>query len=176
MTKVFGFFIEMLEGFQPYLILMLRLYLSFIFWGSGLLKISNWQGTIYLFQHEYKTPFLSPHLAAITGTGIELICPILLVLGLAGRFAAIGIFATTLLIELTYQHSDTHILWMMIAAVLICFGMGRFSYDYYIKKKYFPELEEEETSIFSNIVAVILILLTVIVIEEIARGVAPIFL
>ncbi len=41
---------------------------------------------------EYKVPFLSPWLAVAMGTAGELVLPVMLVLALAGRFSALGLF------------------------------------------------------------------------------------
>ena len=47
---------------------------------------------MYLFSEEYHVPLLPPEMAAWLGTGAQLGLPVLLVLGLFRRFAALGLF------------------------------------------------------------------------------------
>src|SRR3546814_13303357 len=56
-----------------------------------LTKIADWDTTLALFQDEYHVPLLPTQLAAVMGTGGELVLPVLLVLGLFRRFAALGL-------------------------------------------------------------------------------------
>jgi DoxX-like protein len=76
------------RGFGPLVDLAIRLWLAQIFFVSGVLKTSNWDVTVFLYTNEHPVPGLDPATAAVIGTGIELICPILLAFGLAGRIAA----------------------------------------------------------------------------------------
>ena len=55
-----------------------------------------------LFEYEYSVPFLSPAMAAYLGTGAELILPVLLLLGLGGRFAAIALFIFNIVAVISY--------------------------------------------------------------------------
>ncbi|MGL6040226.1 MAG: DoxX family protein, partial [Deefgea sp.] len=84
--------------------LLLRLYVSKVFFLSGLTKIQDWETTVFLFTEEYRTPFLPPLLAAIGGTAAELILPVLLTLGLLTRFAALGLFAVNIVAVVSYYH------------------------------------------------------------------------
>ena len=58
---------------------------------SGLTKLRDGETTLALFMDEYKVPLLSPEIAAAAGTAGELVLPVLLAFGLAGRFAAAGL-------------------------------------------------------------------------------------
>src|SRR5688572_18054236 len=75
----------------PYSVLAipLRLGVAWIFWSSAQVKLINWQRTIDFFTEEYRVPILPPELAASLSLGIEIACPILLVLGLLTRFAVV---------------------------------------------------------------------------------------
>ncbi|HEX2010167.1 MAG TPA: DoxX family membrane protein, partial [Roseateles sp.] len=96
--------------------------------------------TLALFQDEYRVPLLSPTLAAYLGTGGELLLPLLLLLGLAGRFAALGltvlnIVAVLSLAEIAPAALLGHQLWgSMLLAVLLC-GAGRWSLDALIARR-----------------------------------------
>src|SRR5260370_1383313 len=75
----------------PYALLAmpLRLAVATVFWNSAMTKLANWDTAIALFTDEYKLPLLSPWLAAYSAVTVELVTPILLVLGLGTRAAAL---------------------------------------------------------------------------------------
>ena len=81
-----------LDALQPLAALLARLYLAQVFFLSGLTKLRDWGTTVALFTDEYHVPLLSPTVAAAMGTAGELVLPVLLVLGLGGRFSALGLF------------------------------------------------------------------------------------
>ena len=70
-----------------------RVYVGWQFLEVGLYQDHDLGSTLYLFENEYHTPVLSPHAAAVAGTFGELYFPTVLVLGIAGRLSAIGLFA-----------------------------------------------------------------------------------
>ena len=45
-------------GFIPLLLLFCRLWVAWVFFNSGLIKISSWDSTLYLFELEYQVPIL----------------------------------------------------------------------------------------------------------------------
>ena len=53
--------------------LLARVYIAKVFFDSGWSKITDWKTTLYLFQHEYSVPLMSPEVAAWMGTGGELV-------------------------------------------------------------------------------------------------------
>jgi len=124
---------------QSLLLLATRLYVSWQFLKSGWLKITDWETTLFLFEEEYKTPVLSPALAAVAGTVGEIVFPILLIAGLLGRYAAAGLFAVNLVAVVSYAHVllaegfeaalGQHYLWGFMLLVLVVFGPGRWSLD-----------------------------------------------
>ena len=119
---------------EPFFALVLRLYIFNDFFFSGWLKVKDiyngqWDRVVFLFKHEYKTPVLSPELAAGLGTFTEIVFPILLVAGLFSRVSALAIFFTALLIETTYIHDTSHYLWMTMSMYLVLRGAGCLSVD-----------------------------------------------
>ena len=124
----------------------MRLTMAKIFFYSGLTKIQSWSTTVSLFKYEYKTPFLPPEIAATMATAAELTCPILLILGLGTRFAALPMLAMTAIIQFTYLEHIEHLYWTILLCTLIFYGPGRLSVDYYIKKKLENCGEETETT------------------------------
>jgi putative oxidoreductase len=119
---------------QPAAALAARIYLAQVFFLSGLTKIRDWDTTLLLFTEEYRVPLLSPQLAAIAGTFGELVLPVLLLLGLAGRFAALGlsvvnVVAVISLAEIAPAALQQHITWGVLLAALALYGVGKWSLD-----------------------------------------------
>ena len=124
---------------SPLLLLALRLWVPWQFFKAGLVKISDWQSTLWLFEEEYRVPLLSPALAAAAGTAGELVFPVLLAAGLATRWAALGLSLVNVMAVVAYAHVllaegyeaalGQHWLWGTVLAVLIVFGPGRWSVD-----------------------------------------------
>lgn len=132
-----------LDALQPLVALLARLYVAYVFFLSGLTKIRDWGTTVALFTEEYKVPFLSPEVAAAMGTVGELVLPVLLVLGLGGRFAALGlsvvnIVAVISLSEIAPAALQQHITWGVLLAVLALFGCGKFALDHVLVPKLMP--------------------------------------
>jgi putative oxidoreductase len=111
-----------------------RLYVAQVFFLSGLTKLRDWSTTLVLFEDEYHVPLLPPELAAYLGTGGELFLPLLLALGLGGRFAALGlsvmnVVAVLSLTEIAPAAMAGHQLWGALLAAVALWGAGRWSVD-----------------------------------------------
>ena len=129
---------DMLDGLMNSLqapaSLLARLYVAQVFFASGLTKLRDWDITLALFMDEYKVPVLSPEVAAWMGTLGEMGLPVLLVAGLGGRFAALGLsvvnaVAVISLAEIAPEALQQHITWGVVLAALAIFGSGRWSLD-----------------------------------------------
>lgn len=139
LTRALDLLSRALIGLQPAFALATRLYVSWVFLKSGWLKITAWDQTVSLFEIEYHVPLLSPTVAAVLGTFGELFFPLLLIVGLAGRFAAVGLFAVNLLAVVSYSHVlyqegfeaaiGQHYLWGFMLAMLAIHGPGSWSLD-----------------------------------------------
>jgi putative oxidoreductase len=128
----------------PYwlLALPLRLGAAAVFWNSAQTKLANWDTTLELFADEYKLPLLPPEIAAHVALGIELTTPVLLVLGLFTRAAALVLLAMTTVIEIfVYPLAwPTHIQWAAMLLVLLCRGPGKLSLDHLLWPPIRPRL------------------------------------
>ena len=100
--RLYSGFDAWLGKLAPLVDLTIRLYVSWIFFKSGLLKIQLWESTVNLFEYEYAVPLLSPNLAAILGTAAELVLPVLVALGLAGRVSALALFVFNIVAVISY--------------------------------------------------------------------------
>jgi putative oxidoreductase len=128
---------------QPSLTQMvLRVALAVPFWRSGILKWSGFlqlnDTAIDLFTDEFKLhlpggPYDFPApavMAFVSGSG-EIIFPVLLVLGLGTRFAAVGLLLMTCIVELTVPDGwPIHLTWAAMAIGIMAWGPGRLSLDY----------------------------------------------
>jgi putative oxidoreductase len=133
---------HMLLHAAPALDLGLRLFLANVFFKSGLTKIQTWDSTLYLFREEYKVPLLPPDIAAYLGTGAELAFPVLLVFGLFGRFAALGLTILNAVAAYSYYDQlseagrNQHLYWGLLLAVLLLHGLGKWSADEWLEKRW----------------------------------------
>ena len=124
----------------PYwlLALPLRFAVATVFWNSAMTKLANWNTAVELFVEEYKVPLLPPELTAYMAVSIELSTPVLLVLGLATRAAALVLLGMTAVIEVFVypQAWPTHIQWAAMLFVLLCRGPGKLSLDHLVRMRF----------------------------------------
>jgi putative oxidoreductase len=130
-----------LNALQPLAALLARLYVAQVFFSSGLTKLRDWDITLALFADEYHVPLLSPPVAAVLGTGGELVLPVLLVLGLGGRFAALGlsvmnVVAVISLAEIAPAALQQHITWGSLLAALVVFGCGPWALGHWLRSRW----------------------------------------
>ena len=132
-----------LDLLQPAAALLARLYVAQAFFWAGLTKLRDWETTLFLFTDEYKVPLLPPAVAAFMGTGGELVLPVLLALGLGGRFAALGlsvmnVVAVISLSEIAPAALQQHVLWGALLAGVAIYGPGSWSLDrfFFVQKKF----------------------------------------
>lgn len=134
--------IEILNFISPVGDLLLRGWVAYAFWVSGLTKIQNWESTLYLFRDEYSVPLLPPEPAAYAGTTVELAFPVLLAFGLLGRFAAGVLFLFNIIAVLSYPDLgaaglEQHKIWGIMLLVGLLHGPGKLSIDHWLKKHIF---------------------------------------
>jgi putative oxidoreductase len=121
--------------------LIARISIAAVFWRSGQTKLEGWHisdSAILLFKEEYKLPLIDPTLAAYLATFAEHFFPVLLVIGLATRFAALALLIMTLVIEI-FVYPDawpTHGTWAACFLILMAQGPGRLSLDHLIAQRY----------------------------------------
>jgi putative oxidoreductase len=135
---------RLLNPLQSLFALGARVYVGWQFFKSGYIKITTWDSTLYLFENEYHTPLLSPHVAAVAGTFGELFFPTVLVIGIAGRLSAIGLFAVNAMAVISYANVllaegyeaalGQHVLWGSLLLFLIIYGPGKLSLDYLLNR------------------------------------------
>lgn len=137
---------------ESIILLLSRFGLAAIFWLSGQTKIEGFalniisgpihlgwptvkDSTFALFEYEYNLPIISYVLAAYLATIAEHLLSILLLTGLMSRFAALGIFGMTLVIQV-FVYPDaypTHATWLALSAWIMYKGAGAISLDYLLR-------------------------------------------
>ena len=123
-------------------LLLLRFGLAVPFLRSGLTKwdgfLSVSPGTHYLFANEFKLHLFGqafayplPTLAAWGAAIGEIAFPVLLIVGLFTRFAALALLGMTIVIQLTVPEgwANFHLPWAAMALALVVYGGGSLSLD-----------------------------------------------
>ncbi|MEK6772111.1 MAG: DoxX family protein [Pseudomonadota bacterium] len=115
----------------------LRLWVGIVFLKSGLAKIQSMESTIMLFENEFQVPLLSATVAAYLGTFVELVFPVLLIIGLGGRFAALVLFLFNIVAVISYPglnpHGvELHQIWGLMLLVTLLHGPGKLSLDHFL--------------------------------------------
>jgi putative oxidoreductase len=100
---------------------------------TGLLTITD--STYQLFREEYRLPLVPPEIAAHMAAYAEHFFPLLLILGLCTRGAALALLGMTTVIEV-FVYPDawpTHLSWAAPLLYLIGRGAGKWSMDRLLK-------------------------------------------
>lgn len=127
----------------PLFDLGLRLWVARVFWNSGMQKTASWDSTLMLFEYEYAVPLLPYDVAAYLATGVELVAPVLLVLGLGTRAGALALFVLNYVAAISYPDINIagikdHMLWGTMLAITFFHGPGKISVDHFVKRKLAP--------------------------------------
>jgi putative oxidoreductase len=125
----------------------LRIALALPFFRSGLTRwdsfLSLSAGTTYLFEEQFKLhifgrlySFPFPDASAYMVGVLEIVLPVLLVVGLGTRIAATGLLAMTAVIQLVFPDgwANFHLYWAAIGLALISLGPGPISLDHLINR------------------------------------------
>jgi putative oxidoreductase len=124
---------------------VLRIALAVPFYRSGLTKFDGFltlsAGAQFLFEEQFKLhifgavyDFPAPDLLALVDGIAEITLPILLVVGLATRFSALGLLVMTGVIQLVVPEgwANFHLPWAALAVSIIALGPGPLSLDHLV--------------------------------------------
>lgn len=133
--------IARLEWGTPALDLLVRVFVASVFFKAGLTKIASWETTLALFENEYAVPLLPVALAAFLATAAELAFPVMLVLGLGTRVAALGLFVLNAVAVISYPEIGEvglkdHQHWGLLLLVSLLHGPGALSLDHLIGRRF----------------------------------------
>ncbi len=131
--------------------LAMRLVIFKVFWFAVQTKIAGWtiagqhfafwnvtDNTFLLFDFEYGIPLIPTTLAAYMGTFGEFFLSIMILLGFFTRFAALGLFLMTMVIQF-FVYPDAwwtvHVYWVLPLLYLMKYGGGKIALDNIVLKK-----------------------------------------
>ena len=158
LTGLFQSTNRVLDGLAPVADLIARLWVAWAFYKSGLTKVNSGSvdllgfklpyptslaptdSTLMLFEYEYAVPLLSPTVAAYLGSLAEVILPLFIAFGLAGRYAAAALFVFNIVAVVSYPPAQSgagfyqHQAWGIVLLLIIFHGPGRLSIDHLIGK------------------------------------------
>ncbi len=126
---------------EDLMLLWLRLWIAGIFYksgrtkaGEGYLELNSFAPD--LFEYEHPVPGLEAETAAQLALYGETLLPLLLIFGLASRFAAAGLLVMALVIQMVMpQLWPDHIVWAAALVGLLMIGPGKVSLDRIIGTK-----------------------------------------
>jgi len=138
-----------LDALVPALDVLIRVLVASVFFNAGLAKISSWSSTVSLFENVYAVPLLPPELAALLGTGVELIFPVLLLFGLGTRFAAAVLFVFNIVAVISYPDLGEvglkdHQTWGLLLLVTLLHGPGKWSLDHLFGRRLIDRLSARQ--------------------------------
>lgn len=118
-----------------------RIFPAAVFWQSGRTKVDGFalkDSTFFLFEYEYALPVIDPAIAAYLATAAEHVLPALLVIGLASRYAALGLLVMTATIQIFVYPGAwvTHGLWAAALLAVVARGPGVLSLDALIARRF----------------------------------------
>jgi putative oxidoreductase len=118
-----------------------RIAIGAIFFLSGRTKVEGFltltEGAYALFREEYKLPLIPPEIAAHVAAYAEHFFPLLLLLGLGTRLAALALLGMSAVIQI-FVYPDawpTHLSWAGLLLYLIARGAGPVSLDHLLGVK-----------------------------------------
>jgi len=118
----------------PILDVFVRIGLAQQFFISGVLKVTNWQGALFLSEYQYRVSWMDPVSAAYIGAAIELLCPILLAAGLLTRYTALPMLILSLVVQFNYNAVDSQLFSAALLGWLVVYGAGPLSLDALLRR------------------------------------------
>ena len=115
-----------------------RLFIGIVFWQSARTKVDGLMikdQTYYLFENIYNIPLIPADWAAVMATIGEHSLSVLIILGLASRFSAVGLLVMTAVIEI-FVFPEAWVLhgtWAASLLVVLAYGPGRLSLDHLLR-------------------------------------------
>ncbi|MHA1540152.1 MAG: DoxX family protein [Alphaproteobacteria bacterium] len=132
--KYFGT-IEFLEKhIRPFLDFVIRVWMAHVFLSAGIAKVMSFSSTVLLFSEAYHVPGLPPETFVILSIVFEIVFPIMLILGLGTRFAALPLLLMTAVVEFCMYSHVEHLYWAILLTRMLVRGPGHISLDYFIRR------------------------------------------
>lgn len=138
-----------LTGFGPVVLLLFRVWVALAFWRAGMVKLEDPFGTHFLFNVMYHVPLLSPDVAAVLGTWVELIVPWFIVFGFLARPFALLLFIYNIVAVTSFpdlwpngfwtdllniSSFADHKVWGLMLLAIVAWGPGTLSLDRLVQR------------------------------------------
>ncbi len=135
-------FLWLLNMLIPLGDLIARVWVAQIFLQDGWFKMQSWSNTVQLFSDHY---ILSPAITAGLAVALEIILPILLIIGFGGRIIIFLFLVFNIVTMYSYDfiwtpdgtpNLNQQMAWGMLLMLLMLHGSGRFSLDYWLHQRH----------------------------------------
>lgn len=144
MTRLFDSLIDLLTRIPHSVPATIgRIAIGLLFWNAARGLVSGWNifavngRTLDLFRGDYRLPYVAPEVAALAWQVTEHVCAALLIVGLATRFAGLGLLVLVVLLQ-AFIHPGNYIehgIWAAVLLMLVKYGPGPASLDYLIYRR-----------------------------------------
>lgn len=135
LKRYYSTYVDFLGKYASHILLLfIRISVGYVFWDSGLTKISGIDNTIILFEYEYDLPFLSPVVGAYASIFAELVFGGAIIAGFVTRLSAIPLIIMTLIIQFLVIQNTEHFTWLFQLCTLAIYGGGFISLDGFVCK------------------------------------------
>ncbi|WP_109356768.1 FAD-dependent oxidoreductase [Sphingorhabdus sp. EL138] len=114
---------------SPVFDLLVRFFVAQAIFRSGVVKLSDWDTALSLARFEYPVSWMAPETAAVIGVTIEIVAPILLLIGLLTREAALAILMLLVVSQVEYVPTDLNLWLIAILGWFVLRGAKGFSFD-----------------------------------------------
>jgi putative oxidoreductase len=147
LTRGYGLLIAVASRFQSPVLLALRLYWGWQFFGDGRGKLLNVEHVADYFGHDLHIPF--PYFNAYLASATECCGGLLLLAGLGSRLVALPLMFTMIIAYLTaeidkvkhiFSDPDKFVtadpfLYLLVCVIVLVFGPGVFSLDWLLARR-----------------------------------------
>lgn len=114
--------------------LFLRVSIAQTFIRSGMVKLGNWDTAVLLAREEYPVSWLAPEAAAAIGLSIEIVGPVLIVIGLFTRPAALAMGLLLVTAQIVHIPTTTNLFLISLLGWYALHGPGAISIDSFINR------------------------------------------
>lgn len=121
-----------LDLIRPAVNLAVRFYISYLVLMLAFIKIQDWNAVLFMFENEYQVPFMPASVAAVITVALQIVCPIMIILGYRARIGALILFLMAFISNYFYQPFVENEYWMLILAMLMSYGSDKWSLDCYL--------------------------------------------
>lgn len=145
---------------DPFIKLLLRCWMAALFFRSGVMKITDFDMTQMLFFVRSQMWHLSTGAAADVTIAVELVCLILLALGVGTRIVAFLLLGLVSMVDPAYRQSMDLPYYLMALGLIVCHGPGALSIDavvFAVLGRWFPDLTDERPRSYEGTPRVLII-------------------